>query len=158
MTTAKTKNSKPATTRRSMRGLIPGRGSTPASSRRPTASGSNRLLGRVQATLPGTQRNAKKNAAQKIAAALGKATSSTTAHKPSTKSMLGILAGGVGAAAVAKRRHNPDPEELPETSSGQTDQASNAESPEIIATVADPITDTGAHHGDPQGPDPAAAA
>jgi hypothetical protein len=157
MTTTKTKNTKPATARKSMRGLIPRRGSTPASSRRPTASGSNGLLGRVQATLPGTQRNAKKSAAQKFVAALGKATS-TTAHKPSTKSMLGILAGGVGAAAVAKRRHNPDPQELPETSSGQTDQASNAESPGIIATVADPITDTGAHHGDPQGPDPAAAA
>ena len=66
MTTTKTKNSKPATTRKSMRELIPGRGSTPASSRRRTASGSNGLLGRVQATRPGTQRNAKKSAAQKI--------------------------------------------------------------------------------------------
>jgi hypothetical protein len=159
MTTIKTKNSKPATSKKGMRGLIPGKGSTPASSRRPAASGSSGLLGRAQATLPHAKRNVKKSGAQKVVAALGKATSSTTAHRPSTKSMLGILVGGVGAAAVATRRHNPEPDELlPEVSSVPADEASDGDSSQFITTVADPNIDTGGEHGDPQGPDPSAAA
>jgi hypothetical protein len=158
MTKRTTNNGKPSKGKRSVRELLPGRGNPPASGRRPPGDGFRGLLGRVQATLPGAKRNAEKSGSQKVVAALGKATSNTAAHKPSTRSMLGILAGGVGAAAVAKRRHNPEPEQLPETSPAQPDQTSDRDSPQLITTVTDSSTDTGGDHGDPQGPDPAAAA
>jgi hypothetical protein len=125
-TTTKTKNSQPPTTRKSRRGLVPGRRSTPSPSRRPTLPSANGLVGRVQATLPGAKRNTKQTRAQQAVAALGKATSSAAARKPSTKSMLGILAGGVGAAAISRRRHHTDQEDLPATRPGQPGQASDA--------------------------------
>jgi hypothetical protein len=117
----------------------------------------NGLVGRVQANLPRAKRNVKRSGAQKIVGALGKATRSTTAHKPSTRSMLGILAGGVGAAAVATRRLNTQPDEMRETSAVSPEQASDADSPRIIETVTEPPAITGGDHGDPPGPDPSSA-
>jgi hypothetical protein len=160
-TTTKTKNSKPATGKKSRHGLVPGRSNTLAPRRRPAPPGSNRpdgLIGRVQAVLPGAKRNIKQTGAQKAVAALGTATSKAAAHKPSTKSMLGILAGGVGAAAMAGRRHNTKREELREDQPVRPALASDASTPGISESNADATATIGGDHGDPQGPDPAAAA
>jgi hypothetical protein len=160
-TTPKTKNSKPATGKKSTRGLLSRRGSTPSPRRRPALPGSNRpdgLVGRVQAALPGANRNTKQTGVQKAVAALGTATSNAASHKPSTKSMLGILAGGVGAAAIAGRRHNTEHEELREDRPAQPALASDASAPRISNSTADTTATTGGDHGDPQGPDTAAAA
>jgi hypothetical protein len=157
-TTTKTKNSR-ASSRKSMRGR--GRGGAGASpSRGPSlsrSSSSSGLLGRVHTTLPSRRRNAKKTGVQRAVAALGSAKSSTAARKPSTKSMLGIIAGGVGAAAMAKRRRNlrlDDPSEAPQ----QPIHAGDEDSPRVIETVADPTATTGGDRGDPQGSDSSAAA
>jgi hypothetical protein len=158
-TTTKTKNSKPATGKKSMRGLLTRRRGTPSPRRRSAPPGSNRpngLIGRVQATLPGTERNTQKTRVQKSVAALGTATTKAAAHKPSARRMLAILAGGVGAATIAGRRHNTEQEELLET--GQPAQASDANNPRTSETTADPTATPGGEHGDPQGPDPKAAA
>jgi hypothetical protein len=156
--TTKTKNSKPSTTRKSRPGLVPGRRTTRSPNRRHTLPSVSGLVGRVQATLPGAKRNTKQTGVKKAVAALGTATSKATAHKPSTKSMLGILAGGVGAAAIAGRRHNTEHEELREDQPVQTALASDASTPRISESTADATATTGEDHGDPQGPDTAAAA
>jgi len=60
----------------------------------------------VQSAIPTRGRHdTKQTGLQKAVAALGNTTGSEGAHTPSTKGMLGILAGGVGAAAVATRRY-----------------------------------------------------
>jgi hypothetical protein len=157
-TTTKTKNIKPPTTRKSRRGLVPGRHTTSSPNRRPTLPSAGGLVGRVQATLPGANRSTKQTGMKKAVAALGTAKSKAAAHKPSTKSMLGILAGGVGAAAIAARRHNTEQEELREDRPAQPALASDANTPGISNSTADTTATTGGDHGDPQGPDTAAAA
>jgi hypothetical protein len=157
-TTTKTKNSKPLTRRKSRPGLVPGRRTTQSPNRRPMLPSAGGLVRRVQATLPGANRNTKETGVKKAVAALGTATSKAAAHKPSTKSMLGILAGGVGAAAIAGRRHNTEHEELREDRPAQPALASDASAPRISNSTADTTATTGGDHGDPQGPDTAAAA
>jgi hypothetical protein len=153
-TSVKTKKSRPATSRTRVRALVPGRG-TPAPSRRSVPTRSHGLVGRVQTILPTAKRNTKTSAAQKAAGALRRATGGATARAPATKGMLGVLAGGVGAVALAKRRRNADQNRLPETASEHTVQAGSGDSPQNIETVADPSATTGGDHGDPQGQDPA---
>jgi hypothetical protein len=157
-TTTKTKSSKPPTTRKSRRGLVPGRRTTQSPNRRPTLPSAGGLVGRVQATLPGANRNTKQTGVKKAVAALGTATSKAAAHKPSTKSMLGVLAGGVGAAAIAGRRHSTEQEELREDRPAPPALASDASTTGISESTADTTATTGGDHGDPQGPDTAAAA
>jgi hypothetical protein len=73
------------------------------------------LIGRAQATLPGRKPPAKKSAVKGVVSSLGSAKSSALARKPSKKGIVGILAGGVGVAAMAKRRRGGKPGEVPTT-------------------------------------------
>jgi hypothetical protein len=157
-TTTKTKNRKPPITRESRRGLVPGRRAMSSPERRRTLPSVGGLLGRVQATLPGVTPNTKQTGVKKAVAGLGTATSKPAAHKPSTKSLLGILAGGIGAAAIAARRQNTEQEELREDRPAPPALASDASTPEISNSTAETTATTGGDHGDPQGPDTAAAA
>jgi hypothetical protein len=59
--------------------------------------------------------------------ALGSAKSSAAAHKPSKKGIVGILAGGVGVAAMAKRRRGGNQDEVPTTPPLQPVEASGEE-------------------------------
>jgi hypothetical protein len=132
--------------------------SKPKRRKRKPATSSKSVLGRVQATLPGARRNAEKSGARKGVAAFGRATSSPTDHKPSTKSLLGILAGGLGAAAVVKRRHGHGQDQAPVTHPRQPTQTLDTTTPRIVETRIEPTAVTGGGHGDLQGPDPAVAA
>jgi hypothetical protein len=156
-TNAKSKKSKPATRSSGARALVPGRG-VPQPGRRSASSRSHGLVGRVQTILPGTRRTTNPSPARRVAGALGKAAGGTTARGPVTKSMLGIVAGGVGVAAVAKRRQRTHPDRLPDTPSEQAVQTGSPDTPQTIKTVADPPVTTGGDHGDPQERDPATAA
>jgi hypothetical protein len=156
-TSAKTTKSKPPTGGNSMRRLASRRGNT-APSRRSEPSGSQRLVRRVQAILPGTKRNAKPSPAQSLAAALDRATGGATARVPVAKSRLGILVGGAGAVTAAKRRHNRGPHELSALSSAQVTNPGAGDTRQSPETIADPSATTGGDHGDSQGPDPATAA
>jgi hypothetical protein len=147
-TNAKSKKSKPATRSSGARALVPGRG-VPQPGRRSASSRSHGLVGRVQTILPGARRKTKTSPAQRAAGVLGKAAGGTTARGPVTKSVLGIVAGGVGVAAVAKRRQSTHPNRLPDTPSEQALQASSGDTPQTIETVADPSATTGGDHGDP---------
>jgi hypothetical protein len=157
-TTTKIKNSKRPTIRKSKRGLVPGRRTTPSPNHRPTRPSARGLVERVQATLPGANHHTEQTGVKKAVAALGAATSKATAHKPSSKTMLGILAGGIGAAAMAGRRQTTKQEELREDRPAQPALASDATTPGSANSTADPTATTGGDHGDPQGPDTAAAA
>ena len=142
------KKSGPGTSRKGLRALVPGR-DTPEPGRRSATTSSHGLVGRVQTVLPGARRNTKTSTAQRVAAALGKATGGTTARTPATKGMLGIVAGGVGAVAVAKRRRSTHPNRLPKTASEQAVQTGSGDKPQTIETVADPSANTGGDHGGP---------
>jgi hypothetical protein len=155
-TSAKTGKRKPATSSYSVRRLAPRRATT-TPSRRSAPSDSQNLVRRVQTILPGAKRRAESNPAKVISAALERATGGAT-RAPLTNGTLGILAGGIGAVAVAKRRHNHDPNELPGTSSTQTTNASAESTRQRLEIIADPSATTGGDHGDSQGPDSATAA
>jgi hypothetical protein len=62
------------------------------------------MIGRARAILPGRKPPAKKSAIQGVVSTLGSAKSSALARKPSKKGIVGILAGGLGVAAMAKHR------------------------------------------------------
>jgi hypothetical protein len=158
-TSAKTKKSRPGTNRKGVRALMPGR--------RPSAPGrhsapprSHGLVGRVQTILPRAGRDTKTSPVQRVAGALARTTGGTTARTPVTKSMLGVVAGGVGvgAVAVAKRRHSTHANPLSQTASVPAVQAGSEDEAQTIETVTDPSATTGGDHGDPQGRDPATAA
>jgi hypothetical protein len=104
-----------ATSRKSARGLT-SRRRIPAPTRRFAPASSHGLVGRVQAMLPGTLRNTKTTAGDRAAGALSRAMGGTTLWAPVTKSMVAILGGGVGAFALALRRHTIDPNEATRTS------------------------------------------
>jgi hypothetical protein len=156
-TSAKTTKSKPPTSGNSMRRLAPRRGTT-TPSRRSEPSGSQRLVRRVQAILPGAKRNAKPSPAQSLAAALERATGGATARVPLAKSRLGTLVGGAGAVTAAKHRHNIGLRELPAGSSAQATNPGAEDTRQSPETIADASATTGGDHGDSQGPDPATAA
>jgi hypothetical protein len=84
-------------------------------SAKPAAKGPSGFIGRAQATLPGRKPPAKKSAVEGVLSALGSAKSTAAARKPSKKGIVGILAGGLGLAAVAKRRRGEKPDEMPMT-------------------------------------------
>ena len=116
-TSGKTKNSKP-TSSSSERRLAPRRGTT-TPSRRSEASGSHRLVRRVQAILPRAKRNSKPSPAESLATALERAAGGATARAPLSKRRLGIVGGETGDVTVAKRRRNLGPNEPPATSPTQ---------------------------------------
>jgi hypothetical protein len=111
-TSANTKKSRPGTSRKGVRALVPGR-RTSAPGRRSAPARSHGLVGRVQTILPRTGRDTKTSPVQRVAGALAGATGGTTARAPVTKGMLGVVAGGVGAVALAKRRHSTHANRLP---------------------------------------------
>jgi hypothetical protein len=156
-TSAKTRKSKPPTSSYSVRRFAPRRDTT-TQSRRPAPSDSQNLVMRVQTILPGAKRSRKSDPAKAVSAALERATGGATARAPLTTGRLGILAGGVGAVAVANRRHNDGPNELPATSSKQTTNTGAGDTRQRLEIIADASATTGGDHGDTQGPDPATAA
>ena len=156
-TSAKTTKSKPPTSSNSVRRLAPRRGTT-TPSRRSEPSGSQMLVRRVQAILPGAKRNAKPSPAESLAAALERPAGGGPARAPLTKGRLGIVGAGAGAVTAAKRRYNHGPNELSATSSAQATKPGAGDTRQSLETIADPSATTGGNHGDSQGPDPATAA
>jgi hypothetical protein len=123
-TTIKTRKSKPPTKSQSARGFPRSRATSqpprarpqfPRARSKPAAKGPSGLIGRAQATLPGRKRPAKKSAVEGVVSALGSAKSSAAARKPSKKGIFGIVAGGLGVAAMATRRRNEKEDEMPTT-------------------------------------------
>lgn len=136
-TTNKTKKSKPPTRGQTSYGIPRPRGSAqstrprsrfPRTSPTPAAKGPSGLIGRVQANLPGRKPPAKKSAVAGALSALGSAKSSAAAHKPSKKGIVGIVAGGVGVAAMAKRRRDDKQDEVPMTQAVSPVEASGENS------------------------------
>lgn len=154
---AKTRKSKPPNSSYGVRRLAPRRDTT-TPSRRSAPSGSQRLVRRVQTILPGAKRSAKSSPATSVSAVLEMATGAASARAPLTKGTFGILVGGVGAVAVAKRRHNLGPHQVSATSSEQATNVRAGDTSQRIQNIADPSATTGGDHGDSQGPDPATAA
>lgn len=155
-TNVKTKKSRAATSRKTVRPLARGRG-TSKPGRGSAITRSHGLVARVQTILPSAGRAPRKSSARRVAGALGKATGGTTARAPVTKRIVGVVASGVGAAAVARRRRT-HPKRLPETTSAPAVKADSKHRPQRIETTADPSATTGGDHGDPQQPGPATAA
>jgi hypothetical protein len=96
----------------------------PRTRAKPAANEPSGLIGRAQATLRGRKPPAKNTAVSGVVSSLGSAKSSALARKPSKKSIVGILAGGVGVAAMAKRRRNGNQSDMPTTPPLQPVQAS----------------------------------
>jgi hypothetical protein len=156
-TSAKTTKSTPSTTSNRVRRLVPGRGAT-TPSRRSDSPGSQSLVRRVQAILPGAKRTARPRPEQSLAAALERASGAPTTRGPLTKDGLVIPVGGVGAVTAAKRRRNIGPNELPAPSSEQATNRGAGHTRQSHDTIADSSARTGGDHGDSQGPNPATAA
>jgi len=104
------------------RGFPGSRGSAQASPRRtpfpgrspkPVAKGPSGLVGRAQASLPGRKPAGKTNAVTRVLAGLSSAKNSAVSRKPSKKGIVGIVVGGLGVAAVAKRRRGGVQDETP---------------------------------------------
>lgn len=105
----KTNDRKPTTTSPGQRARVPRRPSTQAPQRWPALSRSSvatqsGLVSRVQATLPSPKRKAKQTRMQQAMATLSSSASRTTARAPGRTGMLSLVVGGLGAAAVTKRR------------------------------------------------------
>jgi hypothetical protein len=137
-TTSKTRKSKPPTKGQPSRGFPPPRGTTqtarprtrfPRTGAKPAAKGPSGLIGRAQATVPGRKPPAKKSAVKGVVSSLGSAKNSALARKPSKKGIVGIVAGGLGVAAMAKRRRGGNEDEVPTTPPLQPVDASGEDSP-----------------------------
>ena len=87
---AQTKKSRPATRRKGVRPLAPGRGRSELG-RGSATTRSRGLVARVQTILPSAGRKTQQSPAQRVAGALGKATGGTTARVPVTERMLGVV-------------------------------------------------------------------
>jgi hypothetical protein len=156
-TSAQSTKSKPPSSGNSVHWFAPRRGTT-TPNRRSAPSGSQSLVRRVQAILPGAKRAAKPNPAESLAAALERATSGATVRMPLSKGTLGILVGRAGAVTAAKPRHKIGSNELPATSSAHATNTGARDIPQRLETIDDRSATKGGDHGDPQGPDPATAA
>jgi hypothetical protein len=152
-TSAKTTKSKPSASSNRVRRLAARRG-TPS---RSAPSGSQSLVRRVQTILRGAKRNAKPNPAKTDSAALISPTGGATAPAPLTEGQFGIRVGRAGAVAADKQRHDIGPNELPATSSEQTNPGAG-DTRQTPETIAERSATTGEDHGNSQGPDPATAA
>jgi hypothetical protein len=128
LTPSKTRKSKPPTKGQSSRGFPrPRRVTQPArrrpqflrTSTKPAAKTPSGLIGRARASLPGRKAPAKKSAVKGMVLGLGSASSSALARKPSKKGIVGIAAGGLGVAAMAKRRRGEKEDETPMTQPAQ---------------------------------------
>jgi hypothetical protein len=84
----------------------------PHTSARPATKERSGLIGRAHATLPGRKPPAKKSAVKGVVSTLGSAKRSALARKASKKGVVGILAGGLGVAAMAKRRRGSSQDDI----------------------------------------------
>jgi hypothetical protein len=123
-TTTKTRRSKPTTKGQPSRGFPRrrrtsqpprGRPQFPKTRAKPAAKAPSGLIARAQATLPGRKPQAKKSTLKSLLSSLGSARSSAVARKPPKKGIIGIIAGGLGVAAIAKRRRGEKQYETPLT-------------------------------------------
>ena len=145
-TSAQSRNSKPPTSSNSVHRLARRRGTT-TPNRRSAPWGSQSLVRRVQAILPGAKRNAKPTPAESLAAALERATGGATARGPLSKGTLGILVGGAGGVTAAKPRHKIGSNELAAASSAQTTTPGAGDTPQRLETIADPSATKGGAFG-----------
>jgi hypothetical protein len=97
------------------------------------------LIGRAQAALPGRKPPAKNSAVKGVVSSLGSAKSSALARKPSKKGIVGMLAGGLGVAAMTKRRRGANQDDMPTTPPLQPVKASGEE-PNSMAGQTDAET------------------
>jgi hypothetical protein len=96
----------------------------PRTSSKAAAKGTSGLIGRARATVPGRKPPAKKSAVKGVLSSLGSAKNSALARKPSKKGIVGVLAGGLGVAAMAKRRRGGNQDDMPATPPLQPVEAS----------------------------------
>ncbi len=142
--TIKTKKSKPPSKGQTPRGFPRSGGSSPTPGRRPqfsrtstkpAAKGPAGLIGRAQASLPGRKPASNKSAVKGALSSLGSAKSSAVARKPSKKGLVGIVAGGLGVAIVAKRRRGAVQDETPATPPVGPPEASAAEGSLVVPSL-----------------------
>jgi hypothetical protein len=120
-TTTKARRSKPPTKGQSSHGFLRPRETTPTkqpgtrfprTSTKPAAKAPSGLIGRAQAILPGREPPTKKKSKGAVSS-LGAAKNSE--RKPSKKGIVGIVAGGLGVAAMAKRRRGGNQDDMAPT-------------------------------------------
>jgi hypothetical protein len=135
-TTIKTRRSKPPTKGQSWRGFPrPHRTSQTAppqtrfhrTSPTPAAKGTSGLIARARATVPRRKPPGKKSPVKGVLSSLGSAKNSPLARKPSKKGIVGVLAGGLGVAAIAKRRRGGDHDDAQTAAPVQPVEASGAD-------------------------------
>ncbi len=143
-TTIKTKKSKPPSKGQTPRGFSRSGGSSPTPGRRPpfsrtstkpAAKGPSGLIGRARARVPGRKPTSKKSGVKGVLSSLGSAKNSAVARKPSKKGIVGIVAGGLGVAAVAKRRRGAVQDETPATPPVTPSEASAAEGSLVVPSL-----------------------
>lgn len=108
-------------------GLIGRRSPSSRPKANPATKGPSGLIGRARTSLPGRKPPSKKSPLKVVLSSLDSAKSNAAARKPSTKGVVGIVAGGVGVAALAKCRRGAVPDETPATSSVKMPGAGDAE-------------------------------
>jgi hypothetical protein len=141
-TTIKPSRRKPHTEGQPSRGLPRPRRTTqtarprrrfPRTGAKPARKERSGLIGRAHATLPGRKPRAKKSVVKGMVSSLASAKSSAVARTPSKKGIVGILAGGLGVAAMVKRRRGANHDDMPTTPPLQPVEASG-ERPDSMAS------------------------
>lgn len=132
-------------------GWIGRRSQRPRASAKPAAKGSSGLIGRAQATLPGRKPTSKKSGVKGVLSSIGSAKNRAVARKPSKKDIVRIVAGGLGVAAVAKRRRAGLQDETPATPPVTPSEASAAEESLMVPPLR-PVETSGAGDSPPTRP------
>ncbi len=141
-TTINTRSNLPPNRRQSPRELLSSRAAGPPPGRRPrfsgpsttpAVSGPSGLVGRARTSLPGRKPPSKKSPLEGVLSSLASAKSNAAARKPPTKGVVGIVAGGLGVAVLARRRRAAGQDEMLATSAAGAPEATAAEqSPAVL--------------------------
>ncbi len=122
----------------------------------PATKGPSGLIGRARTSLPSLPDRkppSKKSPLEGVLSSLGSAKNNAVAGKPSKKGVVGIVAGGLGVAALAKRRRGAVQDETPATLSVKMPGAGDAEEGSLTVLPGRP-DEPSAVGGSPPKPSP----
>jgi len=120
---------------------------------KPATKGPSGLIGRARTSLPGRKPPSKKSPLNVVLSSIDSAKNNAVARKPSKKGVVGIVAGGVGVAALAKRRRGAVQDETPATSPVKMPGAGDAEEGSLTVLPGRP-DEPSAVSGSPPTPSP----